>query len=76
MRPIATDTHDFPIDFYSRESMKKREICLVWLEWPERCFRAEARELRLWYEKQYPFYRRMPVQKDILHALKSAEKHS
>jgi len=27
--------------------MKKNKTCLVWLEWPERCFRAEARELRL-----------------------------
>lgn len=34
---------------------------------------AEAREMRLWYEKQYPFFRRMPIQKDVLRALKNAE---
>ena len=37
---------------------------------------AEAGEIRSWYEKQYPFYRRMPVQKDVLRALKSAETRS
>ena len=36
----------------------------------------EAREIRLWYEKQYPFYRRVPIQKDVLRALKSAETSS
>ncbi len=37
---------------------------------------TEAREIRLWYEKQYPFFKRMPIQKDILLALKSAETRS
>ena len=34
----------------------------------------EARELTRWYEKQYPFYRRAPIQKDILKALKQASR--
>ena len=34
----------------------------------------EAREIRIGYEKHYPFYRRVPVQKEILRALKLAEK--
>ncbi len=37
---------------------------------------GEARELRSWYEKQYPFYRRMPIQKDLLRALKRVESRS
>ena len=31
----------------------------------------EAREIRLWFEKQYPYFRRVPVQQEILKALKA-----
>ena len=34
---------------------------------------AEARDMRRWYERQYPFYNRAPIQNDILRALKKAE---
>jgi len=31
---------------------------------------ADAEELAAWQQKTYPFYRRLPVQKDVLRALK------
>ena len=41
-----------------------------------RLTRNEARELRLWYEKQYPRFKRMPVQKEVLRALKQIEQNN